>query len=54
MIKLPKPTTAENIIDWARRTVSLLELQSRNQELSQDASTKRAEELAEAKAWFNG
>ena len=54
MIRLPQPTTIENYLTWARQLISTLELQQKTNELTTSATTKEAEDSAEAKAWFNG
>ena len=54
MIRLPQPTNLDNYVRWARQLISTLELQQKTNELTTSATTKEAEDSAEAKAWFNG
>ena len=54
MIRLPQPTSIEKYIEWARQLISSLELQQKQNEFQTTTTSKESEEIAEAKAWFNG
>jgi len=53
LIRMPTPSGTYNT-SWANSLISAIELQSRNQILSQTTSSKSTEEVAEAVSWFNG
>ena len=54
MIRLPIPNNIDNIIIWARRVVSAIEIQQKTTELSSSTAINDAEEQAESMSWFNG